>query len=139
MFLSLPDRHKLFIAEITAPPTSTPATKKKVAPKNFIRTSAADRTLDSMFPVVASNSRTQSQPQPQPQTQPRRQAAAEENGDRGNEEPQPPLGREGGRRTKEIPESPTELTSIKDLRKRILVREHSGIFTGLGFRSMSLF
>ena len=35
--------------------------------------------------------------------------------------------REGGRKTKEIQESPSELTSIKDLRKRIVVKEHQGI------------
>ena len=88
-----------------------------------------------MFPVLPSNSRTQAQPQPQPQ--PRRQAAAEENSGRGDEEPPTPLRREGSRKTKEIPESVIELSSIKDLRKRIIVKEHQGIFINLIFRSMS--
>lgn len=96
----------------TAEITSSSTSKKKVAPKNLIRTSAADRTLDSMFPVVPSN-RTP----PQPQTQ----AAI----DGRDEEPLAPARREN-KKTKEMPESACELSSIKDLRKRILVKEHQG-------------
>jgi DNA mismatch repair protein MLH1 len=96
----------------TAETTSASTSKKKVAPKNLIRTSAADRTLDSMFPVVPSN---RTPPQSQPQTQ----AAA----DGGDEEP---VRRENSKKTKEMPESACELSSIKDLRKRILVKEHQG-------------
>ena len=71
-----------------------------------------------MFPVVPSN-RTPLQPQPQTQ------AAAEGNAD-GGEEPPAPLRREGSRKAKEIQESACELTSIKDLRKRIRTKEHQG-------------
>jgi DNA mismatch repair protein MLH1 len=53
--------------------------------------------------------------------------AAEETTGSGDEEPPTPLRREGSRKAKEIPESATELTSIKDLRKRIIVKEHQGI------------
>jgi hypothetical protein len=119
----------LLFTEVTA--TSTSTSKKKVAPKNLIRTSAADRTLDSMFSVHPSKNKTQVQPQPL--SQPPSQVAVEDNV--GREEPLPTLRREGSRKAKEIPESSTELTSIKDLRKKILVREHQGIFTSLTFRS----
>ena len=102
--------------------TSTSTSKKKVAPKNLIRTSAADRTLDSMFPVVPSN---RTPPQPQPQTQ-----AATDGID---EEPPAHVRRESSKKTKEMPESPCELTSIRDLRKRILVKEHQGTSPTLGF------
>ncbi|KAF9652282.1 DNA binding protein [Thelephora ganbajun] len=104
--------------------TSASTSKKKVAPKNLIRTSAADRTLDSMFPVIPSN---RTQPQPQPQTEARAQVTTEENSDRGGEGPPAPLRREGSRKTKEIQESTIALTSIKDLRKRIIVKEHQGL------------
>ena len=119
------DYHQPCMTEITS--TSTSTSKKKVAPKNLIRTSAADRTLDSMFPVVPSN-RTPPQSQPQTQDQPR--APADENAGGGEEDPAPQR-REGGRKTKEIPESPSELTSIKDLRKKVVVKEHQGILPDL--------
>lgn len=99
----------------TAETTSTSTSRKKVAPKNLIRTSAADRTLDSMFPVVPSN-RTPSQPQPQTQ------AAI----DGGDEKPPAPARQENGKKSKEMPESVCELTSIKDLRKGIIAKEHQG-------------
>ena len=88
-----------------------------------------------MFPLLSSNNKTQAQPQSQPQ----RQAAAEENAGRVDEQPPAPLRREGSKRTKEIPESTIKLTTIRDLRKRITVKEHQGIFINLVFRSTSWF
>lgn len=80
-----------------------------------------------MFPVVPSN---RTPPQSQPQTQAQTRVPAEENAGDDEEDPAPQR-REGGRKTKEIPESPSELTSIKDLRKRVVVKEHQGISPAL--------
>lgn len=79
-----------------------------------------------MFPVVPLNN-TQPQPQSQSQSQTQRSTAAE--GDAGQEDEEPPAPssrREGSRKTKEIPESAIEFTSIKDLRRRILAKKHQG-------------
>lgn len=67
-----------------------------------------------MFPVIPSN-----------RTPPQTQAAAEGD-DGGGEEPPAPLRRDNSRKIKEIPENACELTSIKDLRKRIFIKEHQG-------------
>lgn len=76
-----------------------------------------------MFPVVPSN---KTPPQPSPQTQARTRAPVE--GEAGGDEENPgPQRREGGRKIKEIPESASELTSIRDLRKKVVVKEHQGI------------
>jgi len=78
-----------------------------------------------MFPVVPSN---RAQPQPQPRIQAQTQAPAEEEAEADeDEEPPAPQRREGTRKTKEIQESACELSSIKDLRKRIIVKEHQGM------------
>ena len=89
-----------------------------------------------MFPVAPSN---KAQPQAQPRPQPRRQAAAEENADQGDEEPPTPLRREGSRKTKEMPESTVQLSSIKDLRKQIVIKEHQGISAKFIFHAMLWF
>lgn len=109
---------------MTPASTSTSTSKKKVAPKNLIRTSAADRTLDSMFPVVPSN---RTPPQPPSKTQARTRAPVEDEAGGGDEQPGPSQRREGGRKIKEIRESVIELTSIKDLRKSVVVKQHQGI------------
>ena len=105
-------------------PASTSTSKKKVAPKNLIRTSAADRTLDSMFPVVPSN---KTPPQPPPRTQARTRTPVEDETGGGEEQPGPSQRRDGRRKINEIKESVVELTSIKDLRKSVVVKEHQGI------------
>lgn len=63
----------------------------------------------------------------------------EENAGRGDEEPPAPPRREGSKKAKEIPESAIELTSIGDLRKAILIKEHQGIFPRVIFLAASRF
>jgi len=83
-----------------------------------------------MFPVIPSN---RTPPQPQSQTQ-----AAAEGNDGGGEEPPAPLRRENSRKIKEIPENACELSSIKDLRKRIFIKEHQGTLPAFVFFSGSV-
>ena len=77
-----------------------------------------------MFPVVPSN---RTPPQPPAKTQARTQASVEDEAGEGDEQPGPSQRQDGGRKIKEIKESVVELTSIKALRKKVVVKEHQGI------------
>ena len=77
-----------------------------------------------MFPVVPSN---KTLPQAPSRTQARTRAPVEDETGGGEEQPEPSQRRDGSRKIKEIKESVVELTSIKDLRKKVVVKEHQGI------------
>jgi len=77
-----------------------------------------------MFPVVPSN---KAPAQPPAQTQAQTRVPVEGEADGGEEQPGPSQRRDGSRKIKEIKESVIELTSIKDLRKKVVVKEHQGI------------